>query len=165
MRVTPTVIQDITCGYPPNNIIRTRAPSSNKNCCKHRAVISNRTIPPLYKARTKKGTATHSSILARRIPWTEEPSELQSMGSQRVRHDWATNTLVQSCCDNSLCIIKKTVATRLEFNPETKARGIHALFCLFQRCTILFASPPNKGGQGRKSWWCHVLTGIYLEPA
>jgi len=31
--------------------------------------------------------ATHSSILAWRIPWTEEPSRLQSMGSQRVRHN------------------------------------------------------------------------------
>ena len=31
--------------------------------------------------------ATHSSILAWRIPWTEEPGELQSMGSQRVGHD------------------------------------------------------------------------------
>ena len=31
--------------------------------------------------------ATHSSILNRTIPWTEEPGELQSMGSQRVRHD------------------------------------------------------------------------------
>ena len=31
--------------------------------------------------------ATHSSILAWRIPWTEEPGELQSMGLQRVRHD------------------------------------------------------------------------------
>ena len=31
--------------------------------------------------------ATHSSILAWRIPWTEEPSGLQSMGSQRVGHD------------------------------------------------------------------------------
>ena len=36
--------------------------------------------------------ATHSSILACRIPWTEEPGGLQSMGSQRVRHDWVTNT-------------------------------------------------------------------------
>ena len=36
--------------------------------------------------------ATHSSILAWRIPWTEEPGELQSMGSQRVRCDWATIT-------------------------------------------------------------------------
>ena len=32
--------------------------------------------------------ATHSSILAQRIPWTEEPGRLQSMGSQRVRHNW-----------------------------------------------------------------------------
>ena len=36
--------------------------------------------------------ATHSSILARRIPRTEEPGGIQSMGSQRVRHDWVTNT-------------------------------------------------------------------------
>ena len=33
------------------------------------------------------GMATHSSILAWRIPWTEEPDGLQSMGSQRVGHD------------------------------------------------------------------------------
>ena len=35
----------------------------------------------------EEGMATHSSILAWRIPWTEEPGGLQSMGSQRVRHD------------------------------------------------------------------------------
>ena len=35
--------------------------------------------------------ATHSSTLAWKIPWTEEPGRLQSMGSQRVRHDWATS--------------------------------------------------------------------------
>ena len=35
----------------------------------------------------EKEVPTHSSILAWRIPWTEEPSELQSVGSQRVRHD------------------------------------------------------------------------------
>ena len=34
--------------------------------------------------------ATHSSILAGKIPWMEEPGSLQSMGLQRVRHDWAT---------------------------------------------------------------------------
>ena len=36
----------------------------------------------------EKGMATHSSILAWEIPWTEEPGELQSMESQRVRHYW-----------------------------------------------------------------------------
>ena len=35
----------------------------------------------------EKGVTTHSSILAWRIPWTEETGGLQSMGSQRVRHD------------------------------------------------------------------------------
>ena len=39
-----------------------------------------------------EGMATHSSILARRIPWTEEPGRLQSMGLQRVEHDWAIKT-------------------------------------------------------------------------
>ena len=40
----------------------------------------------------EKGMAMHSSILAWRIPWTEEPGGLQSMGSQRVGYDRATNT-------------------------------------------------------------------------
>ena len=35
--------------------------------------------------------ATHSSTLASKIPWTEEPGRLQSMGSQRVGQDWATS--------------------------------------------------------------------------
>ena len=35
----------------------------------------------------EEGMATHSSILAWRIPWREEPGRLQSIGSQRVRHD------------------------------------------------------------------------------
>ena len=43
----------------------------------------------------EKGMATHSSILAWRNPWTEKPGGLQSMGSQRVRHDWLTkHTLI-----------------------------------------------------------------------
>ena len=38
--------------------------------------------------------APHSSTLAWRIPWTEEPGGLQSMGSMKVRHDWATSLLL-----------------------------------------------------------------------
>ena len=40
----------------------------------------------------QKGMATHSSILAWRIPWMEGPEGLSSMGSQGVGHNWATNT-------------------------------------------------------------------------
>ena len=43
----------------------------------------------------EKGMATHSSILAWRIPWTEEPDWLQSMGLHRVGQDWVTNTSTQ----------------------------------------------------------------------
>ena len=39
----------------------------------------------------KNLTVTHSSSLAWKIPWTEEPDRPQSMGSLRVRHDWATS--------------------------------------------------------------------------
>ena len=41
---------------------------------------------------TEKKIATHSSILAWRIPWTEEPSGLQSMVWQKIRHNWGLNT-------------------------------------------------------------------------
>ena len=42
----------------------------------------------------EKEMATHSSTLAWKITWTEKPGGLQSMGLQRVEHDWVTNTLL-----------------------------------------------------------------------
>ena len=44
--------------------------------------------PSPHGASLGGGNGTHSSILAWRIPWTEEPGGLQSLGSQRVRRDW-----------------------------------------------------------------------------
>ena len=48
-------------------------------------------IPALWGS-TGEGNGYCSSILAWRIPWTEEPSKLQFTGWQRVRHNWMTNT-------------------------------------------------------------------------
>ena len=45
----------------------------------------------------EKAMATHSSILAWKIPWMEEPVSLQSMRSQRVGQDWATSLFFLSC--------------------------------------------------------------------
>ena len=45
-----------------------------------------------WRPRFNPGMATHSSILAWRILWTEEPGKLRVMESQRVRQDWAINT-------------------------------------------------------------------------
>jgi len=46
---------------------------------------------PGWEDPLEKGMATHSSILAWRIPWTKEPGGLQSMRLQRAGHNWATN--------------------------------------------------------------------------
>ena len=43
----------------------------------------------------EKGMAAHLSSLSWKIPWTKEPGGLQSTGSQRVQHDWATNTYIR----------------------------------------------------------------------
>ena len=57
-------------------------------------------LPTMWETRVRflgwedplgKEMATHSSILAWKIPWTEDPGRLQSMGLQRVGHDWATS--------------------------------------------------------------------------
>ena len=57
-------------------------------------------LPTIWETRVRslgqedpleKNMATHSSILAWEIPWTEKPDRLQSMGLQRVGHDWATS--------------------------------------------------------------------------
>ena len=55
----------------------------------------------------EQGTATHSSILACRIPWTEEPGGLQSILSQRVGYDWSDLAHMQKeqgkKCSNKNC--------------------------------------------------------------
>ena len=51
--------------------------------------------------------ATHSSILARRIPWTEEPGGLQSMGSQRVGHDCNDLAYTHTNCPKEQWVIDR----------------------------------------------------------
>ena len=52
----------------------------------------------------EKEMATHSSTLAWKIPWTKEPGRLQSKGSQRVRHDWATSLQGPVMSGRDFCI-------------------------------------------------------------
>ena len=55
------------------------------------AVFRSPRIFCLLEPHWEKALATYSSILAWKIPWTEEPGGLQSRGSRRVGHDWATS--------------------------------------------------------------------------
>ena len=52
---------------------------------------NDRMISVRYQGKPFNIMVIHSSILAWKIPWTEKPGRLQSMGSQRVRHDWVTS--------------------------------------------------------------------------
>ena len=61
-----------------------------KLCSPWSKCLCERKTPQFMKA-TEKAMATHSSTLAWKIPWAEEPGRLQSMGSQRVRQNWATS--------------------------------------------------------------------------
>ena len=59
----------------------------------HQAVVKESTefIAGCQARRVEKAMAPHSSTLAWKIPWTEEPGGLQSMGSRRVGHNWVTS--------------------------------------------------------------------------
>ena len=61
----------------------------------HWQVDSLPTVPPRYnqslEVHTEKAMAPHSSTLAWKIPWMEDPGRLQSVGSLWVRHDWAAS--------------------------------------------------------------------------
>ena len=95
------------------------------------------------------GTATHSSILARRSPWTEEPGGLQSLGSQRVGHDWMcwtwlntlqfSSVLLLSCVrffatpwtaahQTSLCITNSQSLLKL-MTIQSVMPSIHLILC------------------------------------
>ena len=54
----------------------------------------------------ERGMVAHSSILAWRIPWTEEPGGLQSMGLQRVGHNLVTKQQQNNCDENSASRLK-----------------------------------------------------------
>ena len=74
-------------GDPPNPGIEPGSPELRADSLPTQVWFLGREDP------LKKGMATHYNILAWWIPWTEEPGGLQSMGSHRVGHDWATNTI------------------------------------------------------------------------
>ena len=57
-------------------VLLTHNSDDNESACN----AGDRVQPPIWKDPLEKGMATHSSILAWRIPWTEEPGRLQSMG-------------------------------------------------------------------------------------
>ena len=81
------VVGLVSCPIPPWGASLVAQPVKNRPAIRETWIRSLCLEDPL-----KKVMATHCSILAWRIPWTEEPGRLQSMELQRVRRNWVTNT-------------------------------------------------------------------------
>ena len=96
-------------------------------------------LPPMWETQVRslgrdnpleKEMATHSSILAWRIPWTEELGRLQSTGSQRVEHDWVTSLSLSSRLRNGWDCLKD-LNVKENFNIEHNLYFISYAFSSF----------------------------------
>ena len=71
----------------------------------------------------EEGMATYCSILAWRIPWTEEPGGLQSMGLQRVGHDWVTkHSTAQHCYSNITWLLQGKIFFKIQKPPRQRSK-------------------------------------------
>ena len=102
-----------------------------------RTRLSNFTFTFHFHALEKK-MATHSSVLAWRIPWKEEPGGLPSVGSHRVGHDWSD--LASSCRFSNFIVLPLLLFAYSDLNKRALAFlnfcfptfvCIFSLFCLF----------------------------------
>ena len=75
--------------YGFNKVINIKSTCESKKNCRFPLIFWLNKV--LYKVNTEKAMAPHSSTPAWKIPWMEEPGRLQSMGSLRVGHNWATS--------------------------------------------------------------------------
>ena len=87
-----------------------------------------------WEAPLEKGMATHSSILAWRMPWTEEPGGLQSMRLQRVGHNWVTN--IRGCTHMGLIL---TLNFCIQTTLIHSGNSVCSLKGEFFVCFLLFA--------------------------
>ena len=100
----------------------------------------------------EKGMATHSSILAWRIPWTDTAGGLQSMGSQRVRQDWATSTF------------SSHLLSSIQFSRSVMS---NSLWHHRQQHTRVPYPSPTTGPRSNPcplSWWCHPTISSSVVP-
>ena len=93
----------------------------------------------------EKEMATYSSTVAWKLPWTEEPDRLQSMGLQRVIHDWATSHIymcVCVCVCVYFCLFSNLKLWNSEIHIEVKIKQINKTLW-FPECESVIPSYVN----------------------
>ena len=104
----------------------------------------------------EKEMATHSSVLAWRIPWMEEPGGLQSMGSQRVGHNWATSLSLS--CNSIFSFLKIFVLMWTIFKVFREFVTILFLFYVLVFWPLgMWDLSPDQGSNRHPLHWKHRL--------
>ena len=110
--------------------------------------------------------ATHSSILAWKIPWTEEPGGLQSTGSKRVGHDWATS-LTHSCLTSLYSRNQHNIMKQLtvsQFNCSVMFDSLWPRRLQDDRPPCPSPTPRAYSNSCPLSWWCHSTISSSVCP-
>ena len=108
-------------GQIPRFVVGHRAYGSNVircSCCLKWDSIMCKTVV----SHREKEMATHSSTLVWKISWMEEPGRLQSMGSQRVWHDWATKKKKKKNSSGRYIKTQRSMLLKLENEGKSGAR-------------------------------------------
>ena len=157
--------------------------SGKEPTCQCRRHGRHRFDPWVGKIPWEKETATHCSILAWRIPWTEEPGGLQSMGLQRVGHDWSNLAHLckhlylsgknlwsfETCQVTILLSAVNFTSSLLSLYPTLHAAPSPALVFSIGPCFEILGvrERGNKrgercNGERKTNTWCSSVPPIYL---
>ena len=108
----------------------------------------------------EKEKATHSGTLVWKTPWTEKPGRLQSIGSQKIGHDWATSLSL-----SPVVIWGLNEVMAIRYNSAWKWLSVLALkWCPYPQVTFVISQPANPvpGSLGRESAVSRIESSIYL---
>ena len=119
-------LTDLCCGFPGGRTGKEPA----CRCSRHETDSTPGSGRP-----PEEGMATHSSILAWRIPWTEEPGGLLSMGWQRVGHNWGDLARTHCCC--CCCRVASVVSDSVTPTAHQAPPSL-GYFLLYTRESLIF---------------------------
>ena len=120
-------------------------------------------IPALWKDLLEEGTTAHSSILVWRIPWTEEPGGLQSIGLHSVGHDWSNLACKHPFSWKfALNLLDWPVASSLSCSPL----GLRSSWSWSCWVGFVFTCVPHYSGKGLKGLCLHfgIPGTLYVSP-
>ena len=112
----------------------------------------------------EKGIAIHSSILAWRIPRTEEPGGPQSIGSQRLKHNWVINTLTFYLSSSSYGSGTQHLHSSVQFSSSVVSDSLRPHGLQHTRLPCPLPTPETCSNSCPSNQWCHPTISSSVVP-